>query len=257
MGADSGHKQLVPAKIHTGLKTWLQRLVQSVIAKPSEDLSIIPSLDLSRDHKRRRVGSEAKMQHQLYCLYSIALAAKLCKIDGAVNEEEVREFFALFPDPENNKAEAGKRFFEAYHDTVDSRHFASKLAHLFPMQFPLLTELLVRLMRLAACDGPINQQEYSMIKKLAKHLGISDSVTKELLEQCLLPVSSDPYQLFGVTKRDNAETMKRAFHQLVQYYHPDRCRAAAVPDEVMSIMEEGFRRVTASFQILKKKHQLR
>ena len=87
---------------------------------------------------------------------TIALGAKLAKIDGAINNHERDSFKKVFPKTDHPKIELGKFFGNAANDDVSFEHYVKRVTSYFPNQEKLYKELLISLFEFGAVDGPLN-----------------------------------------------------------------------------------------------------
>lgn len=66
----------------------------------------------------------------------------------------------------------------------------------------------------------------------------------------------DPYQILGVARGSDYETVRLAFHKLSKIYHPDRYQAADLPPEVSAYLSSMSRRINAAYAAIAEPLQL-
>lgn len=188
---------------------------------------------------------------------SIALAAKLAKIDAPINKEEIEAFYQYFPMPRDSKDFAAELFYEAHEDPADSRLYARKITAFYGDNPAVLLEVVISLLHLAVADGPINLQEYHWLKKTADALYFSDESFSQTLRHFFLPPATCPYQLLGVPRNASEEMVKQAYRRVVKDYHPDILASRNVPKEIQKILQEKFSRYTVAYEAIGKKRKFK
>lgn len=60
----------------------------------------------------------------------------------------------------------------------------------------------------------------------------------------------DPYAVLGVSRGDDRDTIKRAYHALAKAYHPDRMQAIELPAEIVDYATAMAKRINAAYSAL-------
>jgi len=63
-------------------------------------------------------------------------------------------------------------------------------------------------------------------------------------------VSTDPYEVLGVSPDATLEDVKQAYRQRMQEYHPDRFAQAELPEELTTLANDMASRITNAYQKL-------
>ena len=61
----------------------------------------------------------------------------------------------------------------------------------------------------------------------------------------------DLYQVLGVGRDADADTIKQAYRKLVREHHPDQLASLGLPDELMALADKQLARINAAFSRLK------
>lgn len=221
-----------------------------------DEVPVIQNVDTLRSHKKAWEKAHGG-RYIAFTFSAIALSAKLSKIDGPANENEVKSFYKRFPLPNGSQAQAGESFYDAYNDPTDSRHYAQKIALLYADDRDLLKELMDALVSLAMADAPINSRELNFLRKTAIILGFSEADLRSMLRTHIIPDAATPYHLFGLSRKTTFEELKKVYRQKVRDCHPDMLSRYDVPEEILDICVEKFDRLTIAYDVIKRERRFK
>lgn len=177
----------------------------------------------------------------------IALAAKLAKSDGVVNNKELESITIIFPMAQDYSDKISRMFIDAYTDNTCASHYANHIVRYFGSQHPLISNVLLSLCKFAMTDGPINKQEMQFLQKIGLVFGYSNEQIHQYIRSLVLPNHSDPFAIMGVTKDITFDALKQTYRTLAKECHPDRL-GLENPSELVSLAQEKFSRVTKAYQ---------
>jgi DnaJ-domain-containing protein 1 len=95
-------------------------------------------------------------------------------------------------------------------------------------------------------NGPTILGKSSIRSIRANTLPQADQIEKRLK----ILDKSDPFQILGVAKDADRETLRAAYVSLVRTYHPDRFAEAGLPVEVTDYINTMARRINAAYSEL-------
>lgn len=162
----------------------------------------------------------AKVNRIIFNYSTIALGAKLTKLNGKVTRQEYFTFIDAFPIPNTHIDEIKTVFYTAYRDKAGFEHYARQITNIFPPGHRVLLDVLEKLIRIAVADSAITDEERIYLKNIAQIFGINDKDFKGLIDRYMVP-STDPYAVLGVKKSISDEELKEHYHRLIRECHPD------------------------------------
>ncbi len=133
------------------------------------------------------------------------------------------------------------------------------------------------LLRLAACDKPLNELEQRALHEIAealgfpvekhatlrRHLGVPRSTSTKTTRsedprraQKAKPAAPSPHQwcydTLGCTEKDSDETVKRAYRRLAAKLHPDKHAGGTRTSESILVYQRDFQKLQDAYAALKR-----
>jgi DnaJ like chaperone protein len=211
------------------------------------------------------VASQAKVaallgqKQQLFSIAVVALSAKLAKCDGAVKRAEIDMFRRQFRVPDHNVRDIGRLFDLARETTDDYQLYASQLGDAFAANPALLELVLNSLFSIARADGAVNNREQAFLTGV-HHAFRLDRAAWDRASGAVPPQSGgddgDPYEILGVPRSANGETLRAAWRQLMRENHPDALAARGVPPEFIEKASATVARINAAWDRIKRERGL-
>lgn len=63
-------------------------------------------------------------------------------------------------------------------------------------------------------------------------------------------VSTDPFEILGISKAASHDEIKQAYHQKVRLYHPDKLTSLGLPDDVTSYASDTLARINSAYDLI-------
>lgn len=191
----------------------------------------------------------------------IALAAKLAKADGAVTRDEIRAFRRIFVIDEKQVGGVARIYNEAKRTAEGFEVYARQVAGLFRRNPAVLEQLLGALFELGRADGGLNAAELRFLREVGRIFGFSDAAFETIRARYEAAARADggddPYAVLGLSRRADAEAIRRAYRELVREHHPDRLVAAGMPEELVAQADRRLAAINAAYDRIAKKRGLR
>jgi DnaJ like chaperone protein len=197
----------------------------------------------------------------------VALAAKVAKADGRVDELEAElvsnmfaDISALFPDPEATKKMLKEIFDEEKNAPHNLDLVAQALYRALEKDLHKRQKMVEFLVNLTYVDGTLSQSEEEMLHRVAYHLGFSEQELKMMMERfgsyhrnSVKESSIDQaYTLLGITAEATNDEVKKAYRALVREYHPDIIKSQGASDEYLKEATEKVQEINAAYEMIKK-----
>lgn len=197
----------------------------------------------------------------------VALAAKVAKADGRVDELEAElitnmfnDISALFPNPDTTKKFLKQIFDAEKQSSLNLDSIAQTLYKLLrndPHKRQKMVEFLVNL---SYIDGTLSQSEEAMLHTIAGHLHFTPEMLSAMLNQFSSyhrhsvkeSSISDAYTLLGLNAEATNDAVKKAYRALVREHHPDIIKAQGASDEYLKTATEKVQEINAAYEMIKK-----
>ena len=202
---------------------------------------------------------EDEINNYLY-LTLLGVTAKIAKIDGRVSKNEaqlIKEFLdGLCETP--NERELAKEFYKkAKDDDKPLKYYAELLYSQFVNDKTAehRENIYSFLFQLASADGGLEEVEKDALLELLEILKLDRSIYQNLYDQFVGDYKSldEYYKILECDKDATDAEIKRAYHQKVAQYHPDRLAAKDLPEpfikfanEQMNLIREAYENIMAS-----------
>ena len=181
---------------------------------------------------KKKLPEETALKQIGFTIGVIVLSAKMAKADGKVTEDEIRAFKEKINIPDNEIKNVAKLWDQAKKTTDGFQIYARQIANLLEKNSSVLEELLKLLIIIALADGKITIPEIKYLKEVGNIFGFSE----EDFERIYLSksgVSSDPYQILGVSRDASIDEIKQKWKQLAINHHPDRLISQGIPEDLI------------------------
>ena len=181
---------------------------------------------------KKKLPEETALKQIGFTIGVIVLSAKMAKADGKVTEDEIRAFKEKINIPDNEIKNVAKLWDQAKKTTDGFQIYARQIANLLEKNSSVLEELLKLLIIIAKADGEITIPEIQYLKEVGNIFGFSEE-DFERIYSSKSDVSSDPYQILGVSRDASVDEIKQKWKQLAINHHPDRLISQGIPEDLI------------------------
>ncbi|MCH8684657.1 J domain-containing protein [Pedomonas mirosovicensis] len=193
---------------------------------------------------------ETERRQVAFTIAAIALAAKMARADGHVDEAEFCAFRRLFRVKPEEEANVVRFYRLAQRSTDGFEAYARQAAQLFGEGSPVLEDLLDALFLIAKSDGYVTDEELAYLETVARLLGFRGGAFARIRSRHLPSHPDDPYVILGVEPGADLAEVRAAYRQMVKEHHPDRHIAAGVPPEFIRVAEQRMAAINAAYRTI-------
>jgi len=209
---------------------------------------------------RSRLGGRGAFQdtQTAFLVTVISLAAKVAIADGRVTREEVRTFDAFLRDnmrmSDADRRMAARIFNEARDSAIPASKMAQQARGILGPFPDRLRDLVTLLLQIAHADGQLHPAEETLIREIARDLGLSDRDYQECraLFGAAGPSADASYEILGVKPGATEAEIKKAYRQIAREYHPDVLQSKGLPEDFMQFAKEKLQKVNEAYDVIKK-----
>ena len=187
---------------------------------------------LDKIKTKKKLPEETALKQIGFTIGVIVLSAKMAKADGKVTEDEIRAFKEKINIPDNEIKNVAKLWDQAKKTTDGFQIYARQIANLLEKNSSVLEELLKLLIIIALADGKITIPEIKYLKEVGNIFGFSEE-DFERIYSSKSGVSSDPYQILGISRDASIDEIKQKWKQLAINHHPDRLISQGIPEDLI------------------------
>lgn len=177
----------------------------------------------------------------------IVLAAKLAKADGRVTKDEIAVFKRVFDIPSEGFGDVGAIFNEARRSATGFEPYARQIGEIFRGKPAVLESLLDALFSVALADGRLHESERDYLARVAYIFGLSEQQFESIAARHAPGREADPYQVLGVDRNIDDQSLKKHYRKLVRDHHPDKLTAQGMPEEFVAEANETLARINAAY----------
>lgn len=218
--------------------------------KPKEDDAALKS-DYQAFQQRQR-----KFLHHVF-----ALCAKIAKVDGPVNRQEINHMEQLmrqqFRLNEKGRAYAVRVWKQAKESPQPFVEFAQAFHHDFRQDRHRVIDMMDLLFAMAAADGGLHAREEQMLRQASGIFHISSLQYENIKKRYYhLPPQTerrwdalDPhYLILGAKPSDTLDVVKKKFRELAMKWHPDKVAAKGLSAEALRHAKEKFQQINEAYE---------
>ncbi|ASY63713.1 DnaJ-like protein DjlA [Sinorhizobium sojae CCBAU 05684] len=198
---------------------------------------------------RRRVAFSVAM---------IALSAKMAKADGIVSEAEVAAFRDIFKFPADQAKNVARLYNLARQDVAGFEAYAEKMASLCAScerNCPILEDIVDGLFHIAKSDGVVHEKELAFLLRVAEIFRMDEARFQRMMARHVHADGRDPYQVLGVSPKDDFTEIRKRYRVLVSENHPDMLVARGVPEEFHAIANDRMAALNAAYEAIERERR--
>lgn len=237
------------------------------------------------------VSDDSKQSIFFYTTFSVM--GNVAKSSGKVTSEHIQtatEFMATMRLSEEQVAEAKEAFREGKLLGFPLKTKLKLFKKYFGNRRDLCQFFLEIQIQTAYSDSVLETDEYELLKNIANQLGFSKRELTQLIamweaelrfqafkkqkeqknqkyqrhgyssqqqsHSAESPSLLDAYAVLGVSDRDSAKDIKRAYKRLMAQNHPDKLVAKGLPPEMMEVAKQKTQDIQSAYEIVKKQRSL-
>ena len=201
---------------------------------------------------KKKLPEETALKQIGFTIGVIVLSAKMAKADGKVTEDEIRAFKEKINIPDNEIKNVAKLWDQAKKTTDGFEIYAKQIADLLEKNSSVLEELLKLLIIIALADGKITIPEIKYLKEVGNIFGFSEK-DFERIYSSKSGVSSDPYQILGVSRDASINEIKQKWKQLAINHHPDRLISQGIPEDLIHKSTSRLKEINNAWDTIQNK----
>jgi len=209
--------------------------------------------------KNQSMLSPDERSQMAFFIASFSMLAKLIKVDGQVNEAElksVQQFMIRDLQLNGPSRQAAEDIFNAALNTPESfESFAVQFYQYFNTQPQLLELMIDILFRVSLADGAMEANEEKLIRSAVRIFQFSDAAYYNLKSR-YVSASDRYYAILGCTKNDSDAQIKSRYRSLVRDYHPDTIASKGLPEEFIKFANDKFQEIHEAYEMVKKERNL-
>ncbi|WP_115719937.1 co-chaperone DjlA [Gallaecimonas mangrovi] len=198
---------------------------------------------------------------------SFAVMGHLAKAKGRVREEDIAAASGLM-DRLGLKGEKRRAAQEAFREGKSPGYpleaSVSALGEALAGQRELLQLFMEIQVALALADGNLQVEERRVLERVRKSLGLPERMLEGLIrmakagqaftkapEQSRYARINDAYELLGLSRDADMQTVRRAYKKAMAEHHPDKLMAKGLPPEMQELAKERAQAIQAAYQQIK------
>jgi len=188
----------------------------------------------------------------------IALSAKMAKADGAVVESEVQAFRQIFDFPEEEARNVARLYNLARQDVAGYEAYAEKLSKLCgsgEQNCEMLESVVDGLFHIAKADGMVHEKELAFLSRISEIFRIDEMHFRRIMARHVHIEGVDPYQVLGVSPKDDFTEIRKRYRRLVAEHHPDKLIARGVPAALHAAANERMAALNAAYAAIAKERK--
>ena len=201
---------------------------------------------------KKKLPEETALKQIGFTIGVIVLSAKMAKADGKVTEDEIRAFKEKINVPDSEIKNVAKLWDQAKKTTDGFQIYARQIANLLEKNSSVLEELLKLLIIIALADGKITIPEIKYLKEVGNIFGFSEK-DFERIYSSKSGVSSDPYQILGVSRDASIYEIKQKWKQLAINHHPDRLISQGIPEDLIHKSTSRLKEINNAWDTIQNK----
>lgn len=201
---------------------------------------------------KKKMPEETALKQIGFTIGVIVLSAKMAKADGKVTEDEIRAFKEKINVPDSEIKNVAKLWDQAKKTTDGFQIYARQIANLLEKNSSVLEELLKLLIIIALADGKITIPEIKYLKEVGNIFGFSEE-DFERIYSSKSGVSSDPYQILGVSRDASIDEIKQKWKQLAINHHPDRLISQGIPEDLIHKSTSRLKEINNAWDTIQNK----
>lgn len=216
--------------------------------------------------KLKKISSSKELFEKSELGLFIALAAKVAKADGRVQELEAQligimldDISAVFVDKDRVRVMLKEIFNEAKERDDDTKEIAHSLNALLGRSRLKRKQFIEFLIQLAFVDNGISSDEDRVLREIVLELNVSpddyaamlarfENMMKNKQQSMTL---EEAYKVLGVGQNDDINAIKKTYRKLVRQYHPDIIKSQDKDEAYIEEATAKTQEINQAYEIIK------
>jgi len=184
----------------------------------------------------------------------LSVFLQVAEIDGGLNEKEKSEILtavrAIYDNESNTQAEELLQI-------AKQNLLVNEALELAKNKPPIGNFMLLSCLKIAACDGTVNDGELSIISELARKTeqvdSLGDYFAFYVRKSFSFPADSkkdNALKCLGLEHSADDSEIKKQYLKLSKDFHPDRLEALKLPQHLVDLSTERFKEISDAYKIL-------
>ncbi len=204
---------------------------------------------------------EYKQKQGRFIYHVMTLCAKIAKVDGAVNRNELnfmerlmRQQFRL---NDKGRADAIRIWNQSKNSDEPFDRYVRAFYDAFAQERFQINNMMDLLFAVAASDGGLHPREEELLLRAAYTFRISrmqyDRIKSRFYhvpppKQAAYAPMDPYYAILGAIPSDSSEVIKQKFRALAMKWHPDKITASGATPEAMRHAKEKFQQINEAYE---------
>jgi DnaJ like chaperone protein len=175
-----------------------------------------------------------------------------------VNEAEVAAFRDIFRFPADQAKNVARLYNLARQDVAGFEAYAEKMASLCSScerNCPILEDIVDGLFHIAKSDGAVHEKELAFLMRVAEIFKMDEARFQGIMARHVHADDRDPYQVLGVSPKDDFSEIRKRYRVLVSENHPDMLVARGVPEEFHAIANDRMAALNAAYEAIERERR--
>jgi len=211
---------------------------------------------------------EYKLRQGKFIFHVMALCAKIAKVDGAVNRNELnfmerlmRQQFRL---NDQGRADAIRIWNNAKNSEEPFDRYARAFFDAFGQERYQILNMMDMLFAMAASDGGLHPKEEELLLRAAHTFRISrmqyDRIKSRFYnvpppKQAAYAPMDPYYALLGAIPSDSMTVIKQKYRTLAMKWHPDKITASGASPDALRHAKEKFQQINEAYERISEARQ--
>jgi DnaJ-domain-containing protein 1 len=211
---------------------------------PDKEFSVLPAGSVKPVQQKGSWGV-------ILTFSQIAMAAKLCMVDGYVNEREMQSYEILFPMNGESQEKRRALFMDACSETLGLRHFTHQARKMLEIMDIDPVQTMQMMIKIADSDGIINTAEERSLIEIAEAMSFSSEKLRLLIKRYYFPdFDQDSRALLGISRWAGIKEIKRAYRDKTLQFHPDKFLKPNTGRITMELFNQRFSLLNDAYKSL-------
>ncbi len=114
----------------------------------------------------------------------------------------------------------------------------------------MLEDIVDGLFHIAKADGALHEKELAFLTRVADVFGMSEQRFRGIMARHVDLGEADPYEVLGVSRKDDFATIRKRYRVLASENHPDRLAARGVPVTLHRVASDRMAALNAAYEAI-------